>query len=328
VGAQVRPRSERDAAALTLDISYLADRPELARQLIPGLLEHWRFIAPEATWESRVERFRALENRDVLPIGWIAHDSERAVGTAALRVTDLEGRDDLTPWLGGVYVEPSHRGRGIASMLCGVVERKARELGFPRLYLFTLDRQSLYARLGWRMLEPAVWRGHPASIMVKELQAAAVTESRVRIAAESPRQPEVLALIQALDAYVAALYPAESNHLLDVDALAAPDVRFFVARVGTRVVGCGALRVDASGYGEVKRMYIDPAARGLKLGRAILDRLESEGTALSLSCLRLETGVSQPEALGLYRSAGYREIPAFGAYAPDPLSVFMEKRLE
>ncbi len=313
---------------VSLAISYLADRPELARQLIPGLLEHWRFIAPEATWESRVERFRALENRDALPIGWIAHEGARAVGTAALRVTDLAGRDDLTPWLGGVYVEPSDRGRGIASLLCGVVERKARELQFRRLYLFTLDRQSLYARLGWRTLEPAVWHGHGATIMVKDLEPAPMTETAVRIDAESPRQPEVLALIQALDAHVTALYPAESNHLLDVDALAASDVRFFVARVGARAVGCGALRVDGSGYGEVKRMYVDPAARGLKIGRAILDHLESEGRALSLSCLRLETGVSQPEALGLYRSAGYREIPAFGAYAPDRLSVFMEKSLE
>jgi putative acetyltransferase len=313
---------------VSLAISCLADRPELARQLIPGLLEYWRFIAPEATWESRVERFRALENRDALPIGWIAHEGERAVGTAALRATDLEGREDLTPWLGGVYVEPSHRGRGIASLLCGVDERKARELGFRRLYLFTLDRQSLYARIGWRALEPAVWRGHAASIMVKDLQAPIMGEAAVRIDRESPRQPEVRALIQALDAYVTALYPADSNHLLDTDALAAPDVWFFVARVGERVAGCGALRVDASGYGEVKRMYIDPVARGLKIGRAILDRLESEARARSLSCLRLETGVSQPEALGLYRSAGYREIPAFGAYAPDPLSVFMEKRLE
>jgi putative acetyltransferase len=144
---------------------------------------------------------------------------------------------------------------------------------------------------------------------------------------ESPRQPEVVRLVQAADAYAASLYPAESNHLLDIDALAAPEVKFFVARIEGRAVGCGALRVDAAGFGEIKRMYVDPAARGKKIGRTILARLEQEAAALALPCLRLETGVSQPEALALYRSAGYRDIPAFAPYRPDPLSVFMEKRL-
>ena len=46
---------------------------------------------------------------------------------------------------------------------------------------------------------------------------------------------------------------------------------------------------------------------------------------MASSLLRLETGVLQPEALGLYRKLGYRERGPFGAYAADPLSVFMEK---
>lgn len=78
---------------------------------------------------------------------------------AALRVHDLHGRDDLGQWLGGVYVRPESRRRGVASALCRVVEEKARELGFRRLFLFTLDRQSLYARLGWSVMESTVWKG-------------------------------------------------------------------------------------------------------------------------------------------------------------------------
>ena len=64
-----------------------------------------------------------------------------------------------------------------------------------------------------------------------------------------------------------------------------------------------------------------------QIGRRILDRIEAEARAERLTCLRLETGIHQPEALALYRSAGYAERGAFGAYAPDPLSVFMEKIL-
>jgi putative acetyltransferase len=151
--------------------------------------------------------------------------------------------------------------------------------------------------------------------------------SDVTLGQESPRQADVGRLLAALDAYQSALYPAESNHFLDVDALAAPTVRFFVARRDGMALGCAALRIDPNGYGELKRMYVTPEARGLRLGRQLLERIEAEARRVGLAYLRLETGIHQPEALGLYRSAGYRERDPFGDYAPDPLSVFMEKRL-
>jgi putative acetyltransferase len=149
----------------------------------------------------------------------------------------------------------------------------------------------------------------------------------VHVVLESARQQDVVRLVEALDAYLGALYPPESNHLVDIEALSAPAVRFFVARLDGRAVGCGALRVDPSGYGEVKRMYVDPSARGKKVGRAILVCIEAEARRAHLSSVRLETGIHQPEALGLYRAAGYREIPPFGDYQPDPLSLFMEKQI-
>jgi putative acetyltransferase len=152
-----------------------------------------------------------------------------------------------------------------------------------------------------------------------------MTEITLRI--ESPHQADVVRLIEALDIYQGGLYPSESNHFLGVEALAAPGVRFFVARRAGRALGCGALRIDPAGYGEVKRMFVSPEARGLKLGRRLLDRIEEEARREGLGRMRLETGIHQPEALGLYRSAGYVERDAFGEYSPDPLSVFMEKSL-
>ena len=149
----------------------------------------------------------------------------------------------------------------------------------------------------------------------------------ITIAQESPRQPEIIALIADLDALMHALYPAESNHLLDIDTLAGADVRFFVARRDGEALGCGALRVDAAGWGEVKRMFVQPRARGAGIGRRVLEAVESQARAEELSCLRLETGVRNPEARALYRRTGFAERAAFGDYAPDPLSVFMEKSL-
>lgn len=156
-----------------MQISYLADVPDLAGQLIPGLLEHWRRLMPEDTAEARMQRFRAHLSRDGLPIAWLAHEEGRALGTASLRVSDLPGREDLSPWLGGVYVAPPFRSRGIASALCRAVEERAAALGHERLYLFTLDQQRLYQRLGWRLLERVEWRGREADVMSKALDAAA-----------------------------------------------------------------------------------------------------------------------------------------------------------
>jgi putative acetyltransferase len=142
---------------------------------------------------------------------------------------------------------------------------------------------------------------------------------------ESPRQPEVLRLLAALDAYLESLYPPESNHLLDLESLCAPNMRFFVARRGADPVGCGALRV-AAGYGEVKRMFVAPEARGQNIGRAILRCIEDQAAREGLTLMRLETGIHQAAAHALYRSGGYTECAPFGEYRLDPLSVFMEKR--
>ena len=149
----------------------------------------------------------------------------------------------------------------------------------------------------------------------------------VIIAPESPRQDDVARLIRELDSYQESLYPPESNHFLDLDSLAADDVRFFVARRAGEALGCGALRIDAAGYAEVKRMFVLPAARGLKLGQRILGHLEEQARREGIASVRLETGIHQAAALALYRGAGYVERGPFGDYQPDPLSVFMEKTL-
>ena len=111
-------------------------------------------------------------NRDKLPIAWVAHANGQLLGTAALRVHDLEGREDLTPWLGGVFVGSHFRRRGIGAALCAAVEDEARSRGIQTLYLFTLDKQAWYSRLGWTAIGPCVWQERPGDIMCKQLQTA------------------------------------------------------------------------------------------------------------------------------------------------------------
>jgi putative acetyltransferase len=152
-------------------------------------------------------------------------------------------------------------------------------------------------------------------------------ERSIVIAVEDPAQTEVAPLLEASDAYMASLYPAESNHMLDVASLRRPQVAFLVARVDGQALGCGAVVDSGEGWAEVKRMFVAPAARGLRLGRRLLDEIEAIAIRRGARALRLEMGGLQPEALGLYRSAGFVEIGPFGGYGPDPLSIFMEKIL-
>jgi GNAT superfamily N-acetyltransferase len=105
-----------------------------------------------------------------------------------------------------------------------------------------------------------------------------------------------------------------------------------VARDGDgTALGCGALRALGDGVAEVKRMYVVPAARGRGVSRAVLGALEDAARERGWTTLRLETGPRQPEAIGLYVSAGYGPIQAFGAYAGDPAaeeSLFFERVLD
>lgn len=152
-------------------------------------------------------------------------------------------------------------------------------------------------------------------------------EGVVTIARADPREAPVRAMIAELDAYQQALYPAESNHLLDIETLALPQMRLYAVSVDNNVLGCGGYWAH-DGFAEVKRVYVHPRTRGMGLARKLMAHIEDEMRREGFRLARLETGVAQPEALGLYRALGYQTCGAFGDYpADDPLSVFMEKRL-
>lgn len=151
---------------------------------------------------------------------------------------------------------------------------------------------------------------------------------------ERPDHPQVTALLDGLDRYLATLYPPEANHILDVQALLAPEVHFLVAELDGRLVGCGAFRrmpgePDTGGrpYGEIKRMMTAPAARGRGVGTALMQALEARLVAEGLGLALLETGEDQVEAVRLYERCGYRRRGPFGGYPDNGLSLFYEKRL-
>lgn len=161
-----------------------------------------------------------------------------------------------------------------------------------------------------------------------------MTETEIQIRPTRPDDPQVVALLDALDAYLASLYAPEDNHILDVQALRAPEVHFVAAWQGAQVLGCAAVRrmpgeADTGGapYGEIKRMVVDPERRGSGLGRRLLQALESRLAADGIGLALLETGRDQHAAVRLYERCGYRLRGPFAGYPDNGLSVFYEKRL-
>ena len=141
--------------------------------------------------------------------------------------------------------------------------------------------------------------------------------------ASSPGAARLLAASRAL---MDAEFPAESNHYLPADAYDGPDMRFLTARKGDAVLGCVALALR-DGYGEIKSLYVDEAARGTGAARALMRAIEDVACAEGRTLIRLETGDTLTAARALYAALGYAEIPPFGDYGHDPRSIYMEKTL-
>lgn len=140
----------------------------------------------------------------------------------------------------------------------------------------------------------------------------------------APTDPAHRHARHCLDAYYAELdrrfdggFDVAQGHPVDLDEIRPPAGVFLVARLRGNPVGCGALRTPEDGIGEIKRMWVDPAARGLGVGRRLLDELEACARAAGCRAVRLDTNKALAEAISMYGSAGYREVDPFNddAYA-------------
>lgn len=159
------------------------------------------------------------------------------------------------------------------------------------------------------------------------MESAAVCEVR----ATDPFAPESLRLIAELWSELGSLYPEVNGSPFQTHDIGGDRSAFVVAWKNGRAVGCGALRPlpdsDDPGVAEIKRMYVAPSARRRGISRAILRKLEELASGCGYTIVRLETGQRQPNAIRLYETAGYHEIPRYGLHLNDPLSVCFEKPL-
>ncbi len=145
---------------------------------------------------------------------------------------------------------------------------------------------------------------------------------------ERPDTSDAIQLIIELESGLAQNYAPESRHGYSIEKLIRENVAFFVARADEVPVGCGGVQLFGTEYAEVKRMYVRPQFRGAGFSKQILNHLTEYTRQHGLTVLRLETGIYQKEAIGLYEKMGFQRIPPFGPYRDDPVSVCYEKRLD
>ena len=148
----------------------------------------------------------------------------------------------------------------------------------------------------------------------------------IKIIRTNSENPEFIALVKLLDAYLAVL--DGEDHLFYAQFNKIDKIMHVVlAYENEKPVGCGAIKEFGTGTIEVKRMYVSPISRKMGIASSILSELENWACELSYSRSILETGTMQKSAIGLYLKSGYKVIPNYGQYAGVENSICFEKDL-
>lgn len=148
-----------------MHIGYLADHLTHVPIVAQWIHAQWGYMNPEKTLGQRMEKLKKGATRGGIPTTIVAFYEDRLAGTASLVKHDMETHRELTPWLASVYVAQEYRNQGIGSALVRQIIKEARILSVETLYLFTFDRESFYARLGWQKICNDAYLGAKVTIM-------------------------------------------------------------------------------------------------------------------------------------------------------------------
>lgn len=155
----------------------------------------------------------------------------------------------------------------------------------------------------------------------------------LRLESVGYQHPDAATLIERVQEEYVARYGGRDDSPVDPLMFEPPEGTFLVGYLEEEPIASGAWRrspvrvLGGTNAAEIKRMYVVPERRGAGHARVVLAELERTAAAAGYDLLVLETGTRQPEAIGLYTSAGYGPIPGFGFYRDEPLSRCFAKRL-
>lgn len=150
---------------------------------------------------------------------------------------------------------------------------------------------------------------------------------QISVQKESPREPDIVALLNAHSTDMHKYSPVESVHTLDVDALCQDNVHFWTARADNQLLSCGAMVVFEPNHGEIKSMRTADEHRRKGSAALLLQTMIEFASADGIRRISLETGTATAflPAKALYERFGFVECPPFADYVLDPYSIFMTR---
>jgi GNAT superfamily N-acetyltransferase len=154
---------------MKLEIANLADHPQHLLTLADWFASEWGGRDYTASLKRFTERLEGRMNRDHPPITILGFLQNELVGTAAIKIQEMETHPQYKYWLGSVYVREEYRGRGIASELIKAVIEKASQLSIDKLYLYTRGKVPLYTKFCWKTIEETNYRGKVTYIMERSV---------------------------------------------------------------------------------------------------------------------------------------------------------------
>lgn len=156
---------------MTIEHTLLSHAPALLPVVAQWYFSEWGMHVPGLGLADECQRLEVFLHDAELPLLLIAMDQGEPVAAAQLKFHERTERPEREHWLGGVYVQASHRGQGLAALLIDDLMARAAALGVREVYLQTqADDGGLYRRLGWEPLESVQHAGgFPVRIMRRTL---------------------------------------------------------------------------------------------------------------------------------------------------------------
>ena len=147
-------------------VRFLADVPGHAATLARWHHAQWGELYTDWTLDVATDELTDHATRRAMPTTLVALRGEQLLGSVSLVLEDApELRDQGDAWLASLYVLPEARGQGLGERLVKSLVAFAAEQKVERLWLFTPEHASFYARLGWRPQGSAKLRGVPVQLM-------------------------------------------------------------------------------------------------------------------------------------------------------------------
>lgn len=285
---------------------------------------------------SRVRRFNRAVTSAVGALDTSFLGRGRPLGAARVLNAIGQGRSDVGEVRDDLGLDSGLMSRLLRSLEDeGLIETQAHE-DDARRRVASLTRAgkrefAAYEALSNTQAESFLARNAQREVLLAamDLIASALTRDRIALAEMDPRSDEAR---YCLKEYYAEL-GRRFKQGFDVSLSRDPDAKdmrrprgcFIVAMSDTLPIGCVGLKGTDYGYAEIKRLWVAPSARGLGLGKRLMDAAEDAARTLGIALLRLDTNSALPEAGQLYRTTGWREIPRFN---DDPYpDLFFEKHL-